>query len=107
MLRRLTFEGCALHLVTHRSLWSDEKDKHRAIRRRERLEKALLGPFGFSSFIHGHNHNFVSRMTTTPKRGLSIRRLGVPTLSERSGERGYVRWCASVGLEPELKLIRL
>lgn len=93
-----------LHLVTHRSLWSDDaQDKHSSMVRRRRVEEELLKPFGFASFIHGHNHVFEKRVRSTPKIGYAIRHVSVPTLSEREGKvpvRGYVAWRAEE--DPEL-----
>lgn len=92
------------HLVTHRSLWSDDaQDKHSSMVRRKRVEAELLKPFGFASFIHGHNHVFEKMVRPTPKIGYAIRHVSVPTLSERAGKvpvRGYVAWRAEE--EPEL-----
>lgn len=90
-----TLEGRSrLHLVTHRSLWEDPPDRHAALRRRARLERELLVPFGFTSYIHGHNHRFVARARETPKFGYAILHISAPTLSERTrGEaRGWVDW---------------
>jgi 3',5'-cyclic AMP phosphodiesterase CpdA len=102
VLDELQTERLSLHLVTHRSLWSDDDDKHGALCRRRRLEEELLRPYGFASFINGHNHRFGSRSRKTPKTGYRIRHVAVPTLSERKGkhgDRGYVVWS---GAEPEL-----
>jgi len=103
-LRREASIGASsrLHLVTHRSLWRDDGDKHSAVRRRRRLEAELLKPAGFVAYIHGHNHRFSAGVRTTPKLGLRLMHLSIPTLSTRArakGEqfeysRGWVNWRA-------------
>jgi len=102
-LERVGREGRRLHLVTHRSLWSDAEDEHGRMVRKERLERELLEPLGFTSFIHGHNHRFEHGDTTTPRIGYRINRIALPTLSsrDRGWERGWVRWTPPDG-EAEL-----
>ena len=72
-----------LHLVTHRSLWSDDDDKHAAMHRRERLDVELLAPRFFSSVISGHNHRALAARVALPTSGQLITRLSLPTLSTR------------------------
>ena len=85
---------CRLHLITHRSLWRESGDRHSGMVKRRRLEESFIGHFGFHSMIHGHNHRFVFARTSTPKLGIPIIRLGLPTLSTRTNkwQTGYVRW---------------
>ncbi len=93
-LAGLDVGGCRLHLVTHRSLWRESGDRHSGMRKRRRLEESLLRPFGFHSFIHGHNHRFIFAHTSTPGLGIPLIRLALPTLSTRNHhwQAGYVRW---------------
>ena len=72
-----------LHLVTHRSLWSDDDDKHRRMHLHERLDVELLAPRCFSSVIGGHNHRAVAAKVALPTSGHPIMRFAVPTLSTR------------------------
>jgi hypothetical protein len=101
---------CRLHFVAHHSLWQDEGgDKHTPLDRRRRLEADLLGPFQFSTYIHGHNHRFTYQNTTTPKTGLRIRRIAVPTMCtrNRSYERGFLSWKTyETTLEPDLRVLK-
>ena len=92
-------EGRQLHLVTHRSLWSDAEDGHCRMVRKERLERELLEPLGFQTLIHGHNHRFVCEAASTPRIGYGMLRIGLPTLSSRhhGRERGWVRWSPGTG----------
>jgi len=59
-----------------------------------RLEKKLLKEFDFFCLIHGHNHRFSYQNTSTPEINFRIRRISVPTLSDRNKrwERGYLIW---------------
>ena len=59
-----------------------------------RLEKKLLKEFDFYCLIHGHNHRFSYQNTSTPEINFRIRRISVPTLSDRNKrwERGYLIW---------------
>lgn len=93
-LNTLNLEKCNLHLVTHRSLWKESGDKHPGMIKKHRLEDRLIRHFPFVSYIHGHNHRYVFSNTTTPRLGIPINRLGLPTLStrNRNWQRGYVRW---------------
>jgi len=93
-----------LHLVTHRSLWSNAEDDHGRMVRKGRLERELLEPLEFHTFIHGHNHRFVCEDRETPRTGYGIRRIALPTLSsrDRGWERGWVSWRLPDGA-PELK----
>lgn len=71
-----------VHLLTHRSLWSDDGDRHPAMEESKRLEDTLLGPYGVRSFIHGHNHGGVTGRRATPERGLDIFKLAAPSLAD-------------------------
>jgi UDP-2,3-diacylglucosamine pyrophosphatase LpxH len=84
-----------LWFVTHRSIWSDPQ--HGPMSKRKRLEKRLFREFSFDGFIHGHNHNVVFQRTTTPKLGIQMLHVGVPTLSTRSGSqnRSFLLWDAA------------
>lgn len=64
-LRSITdVDDCRLHLIAHHSLWQDEGgDKHTPLDRRRRLEDELLSQFSFSSFVHGHNHRYLRRIS--------------------------------------------
>lgn len=82
------------HLITHRSLWQDEgvaPDKHGPMKRRGRLEREVLVPLAFKSFIHGHNHRPVMEHVALPKSRGVIARIGVPTLSTRDHSPGQAR----------------
>lgn len=103
-------DKCRLHFVAHHSLWQDEGgDKHVPLDRRRRLEDELLGKYGFSTYIHGHNHRFTYQNTTTPKIGVRIRRIAVPTMCtrNRSFERGFVGWQPhETQVEPDLLTLK-
>ena len=93
-LTRLGGDAERLHLVTHCSLWHDVGDHHAGMVRGRRFEEGLLGRFDFHAFIHGHNHRYAYARTTSPKLGVPIRHLALPTLStrKRRAHTGYVRW---------------
>jgi len=93
-LDAMKLEGRSLHLVTHRSLWQESGDMHTNMVKISRLEDQLLSCYPFATYIHGHNHRYVFADTTTPRRAIPIRRLGLPTLSTRNRhwQRGYVSW---------------
>lgn len=103
-LTSLDTDNCRLHLVTHRSLWKESGDQHSRMVNPRLLEGSLLRHFSFRSFIHGHNHRFLFAQTSTPKLGLPITRLALPTLSTRNRhwQRGYVRWDAPYDKPPVL-----
>ena len=86
--------GHRLHLLTHHSLWQLDGDKHGDLHRRKRLEKKLLRPFGFKTYINGHNHRFAAAFRSTPKKGYRIYHIQAPTLSNRTpgNAAGFVRW---------------
>ncbi|MEW6078456.1 MAG: metallophosphoesterase [Thermodesulfobacteriota bacterium] len=104
VLSDLDAKGCKLHLVTHRSIWRESGDMHHGMGKRGRLEKMLLKPFRFHSFIHGHNHRFVYSQTSTPRMAMPIIRLAVPTLSMRNKnwQPGYVSWEKNCNVPPKL-----
>lgn len=81
--------GLRFHLLTHRSLWPG---RHSPIIGRKVLEEQLLKPFEFMSVIHGHNHQFTGVRKATPHNGFQVIHLSVPTLSTKSGDKGYVVW---------------
>ena len=58
-------------------------------------------PFGFASFIHGHNHRYSYQDTHCPKTGYRIRRVSAPTISTRNKqfEKGWLVW--DLGLRAE------
>ncbi len=103
-LLKINRENKKVHLVTHRSLWSESGDMHSGMIKRRRLEEQLFEPFNFHSFIHGHNHRFVYAQTSTPKLAIPIIRLGIPTLSKRNKnwQAGYVKWETPLDKPPEL-----
>ena len=105
VLGAMSLEGKRIHLVTHRSLWQVDDDKHAHMRRRRRLEEELIVPFGFSTVVHGHNHVFRFEPRPTPKTGTVLTHLSVPTLSKRTsgpGQHcGWVNWRPGEG-EAEL-----
>jgi 3',5'-cyclic AMP phosphodiesterase CpdA len=72
-----------LHLVTHRSVFSDVADKHRPMHRHERLDVELLAPRFFASVVSGHNHRAVAAKVALPTSGHIVTRVSVPTLSTR------------------------
>lgn len=100
VLERKAWGDLRLHFVTHRSLWQtvDEGgDKHAPMKNRMVVERELFDHFAFQTFIHGHNHALRFEMRETPKLGIRMRRIGVPTLSERVGFKGmlghaFVEW---------------
>ncbi|MBN1534093.1 MAG: metallophosphoesterase [Spirochaetes bacterium] len=87
-------EGALLHLVTHRSLWRESGDRHKGIYRPAFIERHLLERFSFHSIIHGHNHRYLFACTSTPRLGIPIIRLSLPTISDRNRKNriGFVRW---------------
>jgi len=108
-----------LHLVTHVPIWARpwREEAEASLKaevkaafmrqyghkqgRRNRLEKELLKPFRFSTFIHGHNHLLSPLRQPTPKKGFELDRLAVPTLSRRDRKPhppGFLRW--TPGAEP-------
>ena len=103
-LSAMDIDGCKLHLVTHRSIWRESGDRHSGMIKRRRLEDSLLKHFSLHTFIHGHNHRFVFAHTSTPKLGIPILRLALPTLSTRNKnwQAGYVRWNAPYERPPKL-----
>ena len=103
VLESIDLSGLRLHFVTHRSLWEHHGDKHGDMDERERLENRLLREFGFSSFLHGHNHRFHAAICRSPRLDLRLIHVSVPTLSERNEEhpRGYVRWDVASGETPQ------
>jgi 3',5'-cyclic AMP phosphodiesterase CpdA len=102
-LAAMDTEGALLHLVTHRSLWRESGDRHRRIYRPAFIEKHLLERFRFHSIIHGHNHRFLFASTSTPRLGIPVIRLSLPTISwrNRNNRIGFVRWDAPYGGMPE------
>lgn len=80
-----------LHLVTHRSMWSDDDDKHPRMHRHERLDVELLAPRRFSSVVGGHNHRSVVARVALPTSGHVVTRVSVPTLSTRAHGLGQHR----------------
>ncbi len=86
--------GALLHLVTHRSLWRESGDRHEGIYRPAYIERNLLEKFKFHSVIHGHNHRYLFACTSTPRLGVPVMRLSLPTISDRNRKNriGFVRW---------------
>ena len=95
-LASMNIKGALLHLVTHRSLWQESGDRHAGIYRPTFIEKHLLERFTFHSIIHGHNHRYLFACTSTPRLGIPVIRLSLPTLSDRNRKNriGFVRWDA-------------
>lgn len=92
-LRSKEWGGLRIHLVTHRSLWqtiSDTGDKHKPMKNRRVVEELLIEPFDVETVIHGHNHALRFERVETPKLGIEVLRIGVPTLSERVGFPGMM-----------------
>ena len=83
-----------VHFVTHYSLWSLFKDRHRNLHRRGRLERDLLRPYQVRTYINGHNHRFTAARRGTPKLGHDLYHIQAPSLTRPrgSGPRGFISW---------------
>lgn len=103
VLESIDTSGALLHLVTHRSLWHESGDRHAGMFRPAYIERNLLERFRFHSVIHGHNHRYVFACTSTPRLGIPIIRLSLPTISDRTRKNriGFVRWSAPYREIPE------
>ncbi|MBN1533895.1 MAG: metallophosphoesterase [Spirochaetes bacterium] len=103
MLASMDTGGASIHLVTHRSLWRESGDPHEGIYRPAFIERHLLERFGFHSIIHGHNHRYLFACTSTPRLGIPVIRLSLPTISRRNRKNriGFVRWDAPYTGVPE------
>lgn len=103
ILESIDTRGALLHLVTHRSLWHESGDRHAGIFRPAYIERNLLARFKFHSVIHGHNHRYVFACTSTPRLGVPLIRLSLPTISDRTRANriGFVRWDAPYNQIPE------
>ncbi len=102
-LASMDTKGAVLHLVTHRSLWRESGDRHKGLYRPGHIEKNLLERFTFHSVIHGHNHRYLFASTSTPRLGVPVIRLSLPTISDRNRKNriGFVRWDAPYREIPE------
>ena len=102
-LESMDTEGALLHLVTHRSLWRESGDRHKGLYRPAFIERSLLERFRFHSVIHGHNHRYLFACTSTPRLGVPVIRLSLPTISGRNRKNriGFVRWNAPYREVPE------
>lgn len=103
ILESMDTRGSFIHLVTHRSLWRESGDRHDGIYRPAHVERNLLEKFKFHSVIHGHNHRYLFACTSTPRLGVPVIRLSLPTISDRNRKNriGFVRWDAPYREIPE------
>lgn len=82
-----------IHLVSHRSLWKTEDDKHPPLSKRKRVE-AFMKDHKIVTYIHGHNHKTRFSRTPTTKLGYPVIRLGLPSVCDRvdETERAFITW---------------
>ena len=106
-LKSMDATGAMLHLVTHRSLWKESGDRHKGLYRPDYIERNLLERFRFHSVIHGHNHRYLFACTSTPRLGIPVIRLSLPTISGRNRKNriGFVRWNAPYREIPEFVML--
>jgi 3',5'-cyclic AMP phosphodiesterase CpdA len=101
-LRAVQQSNHRVHLVTHRSLWGDVEDHHRAMYKTERLTEQLLSPFRVRTIIHGHNH--VSKVGLRVVHGWPIVQVSAPTLAptrSRGNYSGALCWNPSAPTDVE------